>query len=320
MFLTVTPNLCIERTVEISMFSPSRVHRVENEKLFVNAGGKGINAARVAAKLGGRVLALSWVGKHQRAWFAKQLQREGVAHDLIEVESDTRVCTNILHDNGEKTEIVESGAPLSIHDGARMLERFEALLPRCELVAICGSYPPGVSTPDAPQPMDRHLTQMSELAQRRGRKLLVDGKGAAFESLLRSAYSPWAIKPNCDEAAALLHHPIQNESDERRAVEELLNFGVEVVILSCGARGAYLGRRESTLFFASPGVEEISAVGSGDALVGAFAAQYLQSNDLVEAMRWGVAAGAANAAQKLSAFCKREEVEVLLPRVQVQRV
>src|SRR5206468_1397636 len=107
---------------------------------------------------------------------------------------------------------------------------------------------------------------------------------------------PWCIKPNLDEAAQLLHRAIRNVHDERRAVRDMLRFGVEVVILSCGARGAYLGTASGVWFFHAPPVAEVSSVGSGDALVGAFAAQYLEHGDLVEAMRWGVAAGAANAA------------------------
>ena len=67
-------------------------------------------------------------------------------------------------------------------------------------------------------------------------------------------------------------------------------------------------------------VEEVSAVGSGDAFVGAFAAKWLETHDVVEAARWGGAAGAANAAQVRSAFCAREEIEKLLLQVRVERM
>lgn len=318
MFLTVTPNLCIERTLEIPDFSLCQVHRVASEKVHVNAGGKGINAARVAAQLGARVLALSLVGKDQRAWFENQLQHEGVAYELIETQSDTRICTNILHGENKKTELVETGAPLSNLDEKRMLEKFDVLVPNCELAAICGSYPPGASTPTSTP--GGHLTLMSKLARKHGIKLLVDGKGAEFEMLLGSEYLPWAIKPNCDEATAFLKYAVNDAASEKRAVENFLDLGVEVVLLSCGARGAYLGTCASTHFYAPPRVEEVSAVGSGDAFVGAFAAQYLASDDLVEAVRWGVAAGAANASQKLSAFCLRAEIEVLVPQVKVTKL
>ena len=316
MFLTVTPNLCIERTSTIPQFQIGEVHRVAPENLFINAGGKGINAARVALQLGAGVLATTWVGQNERAWFEAELAREGVAFDFVEVESDTRVCLNILNGTGGKTEVVEAGCPLSIDDGTRMLEKFESLLPRADLVAICGSYPSDGNTPDA---FDMHLTRLCALARRHRKKVLVDGKGASFKTLLRSKFLPWAIKPNCEEAGVFLEYSIHDESSERRAVRDFLDLGIKVVLLSCGARGAYLGTRESIQFFSPPRVQEVSAVGSGDAFVGAFAAKWLETNNLSEAVRWGSAAGGANAAQMRSAFCTREEIEALLPQVEINQ-
>lgn len=315
MLLTVTPNLCVERTALVSDFRAGAVHRIAPENLTVNAGGKGINAARVAAQLHAEVLATSWVGRNQRAWFENELAREGVAHDLVEVEADTRVCHNIVHGDGGKTEVVEAGNPLTIADGTRMLAKFESLLPRAELVAICGSYPTGVSTPDA---FETHLTLLCALARRHKKKVLVDGKGAAFEKLLRSHFLPWAIKPNSDEASTFLKYSVRDEANELRAVRDFLELGIEVVLLSCGRRGAYLGTRERIFRLVPPEIEEVSAVGAGDAFVGAFAAKFLETADLVEAARWGVAAGAASAAQVRSAFCTREEITALVPRVVVR--
>ncbi len=319
MLLTVTPNLCIERTLEIPDFRVGEVHRVEAQNLSANAGGKGINAARVARELGAGVLALTWVGKNQRVWFEEELKRESIAFDFVEVESDTRVCLNILDGNGGKTEVVEAGNSLSFSDGEKMQEKFESLLPRAELVAICGSYPVRASrSTRAMFPVD--LISLCALARQHGKKVLVDGKGMEFEILLRSEFVPFAIKPNCEEASAFLEYSVQDASSERRAIRDFLALGIEVVLLSCGARGAYLGTRASTHFFSPPGVREISAVGSGDAFVGAFCAQFLQGANLIEAARWGVAAGAANASQARAAFCTSQQIEALLSQVVVQQI
>jgi fructose-1-phosphate kinase PfkB-like protein len=159
------------------------------------------------------------------------------------------------------------------------------------------------------------LTELLHLAHAHNVPALVDGKGLAFELALKSPYLPWCIKPNTDEAAELLHRPIENEVAEVEAVRELLGLGIQVVILSCGERGAYLGTNGSVWFYHSPKTIEVSPVGSGDALVGAFLARYLETSDLHDAMGWGIAAGAANAGQVLPAFCKRGEIENLLHAV-----
>ena len=312
MFLTVTPNICIERTLLIENCAVGNVHRIPPEKLWVTAGGKGINAARVAGKLGARVCATGWVGNNQRQWFEAQLQKDGIAHDLVGVDADTRTCINILDGEGLKTEFVEAGTPLSIDDGTRMLSKFEALLPAAKLAAVCGSYPPAASGDDV---FDNHLALLLRLSQRHKVRVIIDGKGRSFAIALRSGTPPWCIKPNIDEAAQFLGRPIRGENSELRAVRDLLHLGIEVVLLSCGERGAYLGTQRGTYLLQGPAIDEISPVGSGDSMVGAFAARYLECGDVLDAARWGVAAGAANAAQIRAANVSRKDVEELLPYV-----
>jgi 1-phosphofructokinase family hexose kinase len=314
MLLCVTPNPCIERTVVQENFHNGQVHRVPPDKLRVQAGGKGINAARVAARLGSEVLCTGWIGRHQQSWFDAQLKEENLACDWVEVESDTRICLNVLDGRGGKTEIVEAGTPLSIADGTRLLQKFEFLAPRAALIALCGSYPPGESTFNA------HATLLVRIAARHGKRVIYDGKGAPFETAVRSGTPPWCIAPNIEEMAELLHRPINGEAAERKAISDVLRRGVEVVLLTCGARGLWLGTRQSTLFIESPAVPEVSSVGSGDSLVGAFAAKFLETSDLVEAARWAAAAGAANAAQELSARITSADIETLLPQARVRQV
>ena len=167
-------------------------------------------------------------------------------------------------------------------------------LPQAEMVAICGSYPPSENPA-----MDMHLTLLVQMAQRAGKRVLVDGKGKPFQICLHSKTPPWAVKPNLDEAQELLNRAIETPQDERRAVRDILKRGIEIVILSCGARGAYFGTKQGIWFVEAPKVREVSPVGSGDSLVGAFCAKFLETNDLLFAARWGVAAGAANATQRL---------------------
>ena len=317
MFLTITPNLCIERTICLPNFAVGKVHRVSPLQLKVNVGGKGINAARVAAKLGCESRALAWAGRRQKLWLEEELNNENIAHDLIETEADTRICTNVLasdefDEEFIKTEIVEAGNSVSIDDGTRLLQRYAALLPNAKMVAICGSYPP--CEDDA---MNKHLALLVQMATQAGKRVLVDGKGKAFQICLHSKTPPWCVKPNLDEAQELLNRVITTPQDERRAVRDILKSGVKIVILSCGARGAYFGTPDSIWFVAAPPVREVSPVGSGDSLVGAFCAKFLETDDLLLAARWGVAAGAANAMQSASAFVGINEIEPLTSKVKI---
>jgi len=321
MFLTVTPNPCIERTVVIPDFAAGARHRVAPQDLFADAGGKGINAARVAGKFGVETLALTWIGEHQRAWFESELLRDNVPHELVETASDTRVCVNILDGCGGKTEVVEAGNPLGISDGTRLLERFAQLLPRASLVAICGSYPS--AAPENETVFASHATLLCRMAHAANVRVILDSKGAAFSVALNDALSRntkiWCIKPNISEAEEFFQRPILSRDAEIRALDELRQFAKNV-LLSCGELGCYLATHNQIFFFHAPQIEALSPVGSGDSLVGAFAAKILLGASEIEALRWGVSAGAANAMQVRAGFCTREEIEALVGQVQVEEL
>ena len=307
-----TPNPCIERTLRITDFARGASHRVESKDLRVTAGGKGINAARVARNFGACVRVLAPVGRGQIAQFRELLRQDELEADLVEVEADTRTAINVVH-NGGFTELVEAGNALSIRDGDAILERFSGYLETCQIAVIGGSYPPFGGENYWPN----HAATLCAMAARANVKLLYDGKGATFSRALQSDNLPWAIKPNLAEASELLKRDLTSTRAQQSAVAELLKRGIAVVLLSCGARGCWLGHNDDhnsshVEWITAPDIEEVSPVGSGDALVGAFVATYRQSGDVVQSARWGVAAGSANAAQWEAARVGRYEAEKLM--------
>ncbi len=294
--LFFTPNPCIERTLAIADFARGASHRVNSADLRVTAGGKGINAARVARNFGARVRVLAPIGRGQIAQFRALLAQDELPADLVEVAPDTRIAINIVHDGGF-TEIVEAGRALSSADGDTMTARFLVHLANCSIAIIGGSYPPANLASARGHDWHSHAATLCAMAATANVKVLYDGKGEAFERAVNSANPPWAIKPNLDEASQLLKRDLQTPDAQSAAVAELMARGVEVVLLSCGARGLWLGSDGQIEWIRAPTIEEISPVGSGDSLVGAFVAKCLQSGDIYQAARWGVAAGSANAAR-----------------------
>lgn len=310
MLLSFTPNACLERVISIPNFAAGHSHRVNSTQIFQNVGGKGLNAARVAGNLGLKTHSLAPLGPNFRNFLPDLAQNEGLQVEWLATNAPTRVCTLILDENRASTEIVEAGNALPIAFGTQILERFQRLLPACDLALLGGSYP--VSHNPS---WDWHAAILSQMARAQNKKLIYDGKGAAFQRAVFSPTPPWGIKPNLAEMSELLNRDIESQADERRAIRELLARGIEVVWLSCGARGAYCGFQNQIEWFDAPKVEEISPIGSGDSFVGAFAAKFIETNDVFDATRWAVAAGAANARERRSAFVSRSQIEELLPLV-----
>jgi len=95
----------------------------------------------------------------------------------------------------------------------------------------------------------------------------------------------------------------------------------EVLVLSLGRRGAILATAaEVPCHFHPPELPEVSAVGAGDSMVAGIVHGLAGGAPLEEAVRLGVAAGAAAVLTPGSRLCRRQDVEVLLPQVAMRRL
>jgi ribokinase len=124
-------------------------------------------------------------------------------------------------------------------------------------------------------------------------------RAAGVTTMLNAAPAPEAI----DETLLGLTDILVVNEGEGRAIsghaaaeaigEALLPRVGKAVVVTLGARGAMLFRKDSPpLAAAPPKVEVLDTTGAGDAFTGAFAARWAASGDPGEALRWGLAAGA----------------------------
>ena len=300
MILTVTPNATVDKTYRVDDFALNSVHRPQ-ETMTV-AGGKGINVARVYRTLGGDSLATGFLGGAQGRIVARELAREGIAGDFIEIAGETRVCIAIVDPKtGTQTEVNERGPNVSPEEVNTLQERFSSLLRQraFDYVVLSGSLPPG-----AP---DNFYAELIEIARAQNVSAMLDASGEALRQGI--AARPWLVKPNQVELQALLHRPMDTEADAIHAARELQEQGIANVIASRGAEGAILVCGAGTWRAVPPKIKFASAVASGDSFVAAFlwAWQYGEKpHDPEAALRLATGAGAANAMVIGAGFCSRE--------------
>jgi 6-phosphofructokinase 2 len=97
---------------------------------------------------------------------------------------------------------------------------------------------------------------------------------------------------------------------------ELVESGrCEAVVVSLGAEGAHFASRGGCERFTSPNVAVQSRVGAGDSMVGAIGFALARGQSVREAVRFGVAAGAATVMRPGTELCLHADVERLLPQV-----
>ena len=95
MITTVTLNASIDKAYymesSIENGTVMRVKAVHN-----SAGGKGLNVARAVRLCGEEVLATGLVGGYNGKYLEALLDKDGVSHDFVHIQGETRSCINIL--------------------------------------------------------------------------------------------------------------------------------------------------------------------------------------------------------------------------------
>jgi 1-phosphofructokinase family hexose kinase len=282
--ICVTPNTAVDRTLIVPGFRVGEVFRPI--ATLVAAGGKGANVARAIQVLGGSARCAGLLGGGSGRLVAELAAREGLDAVWTPIDGETRTCTIIVApDRGEATVINEAGPLVSDPEWARFEDDVLRAAAGADTVCFCGSLPPGVPA--------TAFARMIAAARASGTPAWIDSSGMALEAALTVA--PTGIKINGAEAGALLHHAIDDVRPALAAAAALRQSGIGAVVLTLGRLGAILAHETGRWWAEPPIVPTVSAVGSGDAFLGGLVLALTDGMPLAEALRHGVAAGAANA-------------------------
>jgi len=300
-------NTSLDKSMNTEELRVGGVVRVRDVRAW--PGGKGAHVALTAAALGEPVRLVGLIDAAHRRLFEDFLGERGVEFHGVPIEASVRTCLAVRDAAGRVTELLEPGPEVDAAARQEILASFRALAAAAELSVLCGSLPPGMGAGD-------YATLAREEAAA-GRRCGVDTSGEPLRRALDAG--PFLLKPNRDEAAELLGTPIRGIGEGARAARALSGRGVALPVVSLGAQGAVACWQGRT-FFASVAVEVVNPVGSGDCLVGGLAVELARGASAEDALRLGVACGAANALTAETGVVRREDVEALLPRVTTAEV
>lgn len=272
-----------------------------------DAGGGGVNVARVLARLGGAAHALCPAGGSSGEWLKARMATEAMDATFLLLTDETRVSFTVHEQSsGAEYRFVMPGPTLSEAEWRSCLQALMDLNPFPVWVVASGSLPPGV-------PADFYA-RLACLCRERGARLVLDAAGPALAAAM--AEGVYLVKPNLRELSELVGAPLESPAAWCAAAQGLVDRGAaEVVALTLGHLGAVLVTREG-LWCADPlAVPVVSAVGAGDSFVGGMVWALHDGQPLLDAFAWGVAAGSATLLTAGTALCRAEDVRRLRTQV-----
>jgi tagatose 6-phosphate kinase len=287
----VAANPSIDRLYEVDRLTVGTIHRPV--ALVAVPGGKGLNAARAAAQLGGRVTAAGILAGRSGDWIEDALRDRRIDARWVRSGGETRTCVSILdRSSGAMTEIYERGEPVG-PDAWDALERLVAdELALGDVAALClsGSLPVG-APPDGFGRLARHARLTREDAAPVA--VLADTYGPALVAVL--AERPALVKVNADEASEATGIVVGDAPSAEAAAIVLVDRGAAGVVVTLGRAGAVVVTAAGANRLDPDGAQGAYPVGSGDAFLAGLAVGIARGDDVPAAARLGMAAGAANA-------------------------
>jgi len=249
-------------------------------RFLMNPGGKGANQAVAAARLGGQVTFIAKVGddlfgREARSLFAKEGIR--TEHVFTDPNEPSGVALIMVDDKGENCIAVASGAngtlsPADLEAAREEIERAGLLLMQLET------------------PVETVLCAAQWAAAKGVPVVLNPAPACKLPDELFACLG--MITPNETEAELLTGIKVNNDASAEAAAKALCAKGVKRVVLTLGAKGAFVyadGRGTRVPAFK---VEAVDTTAAGDVFNGALAVALTEDRPLAAAVSFAAKAAA----------------------------
>jgi 6-phosphofructokinase 2 len=252
--------------------------------------------------LGGDAVAIFPIGGPAGEMLRHLLEQEGVRHHPIPIAGFTRESLAVEdRQTGQQYRFILPGPEVSETDQERCLDQLSAAAAEADYIVASGSLPLGV-------PEDFYA-RVSGLARKLNKRLVLDTSGPALKQAGPGIH---LLKPSLRELQDLAGSEIRTEYEQQQAARAIIDQGrSQIVVLSLGVEGALLVTAEECERFAAVPVEARSTVGAGDSMLAGIVLGRSRGLPLREAIRFGLAAGAAALLGSGTELCRRADVERL---------
>jgi tagatose 6-phosphate kinase len=127
------------------------------------------------------------------------------------------------------------------------------------------------------------------------------------------------IKPNEREFSDLVDRSVSDEAEMVEILNEWKTYGIPVVVVTLGDRGAIVLVDGEIYRVTAPAVSAVNPVGSGDAFTAGMASGFEKGWPIEETLKFAAATGAANALEKRAGVIDLNNLERLKNEVQIEK-
>ncbi|WP_066218209.1 1-phosphofructokinase family hexose kinase [Formosa haliotis] len=281
--ITLTVNPALDKSAKIDQLMPEQ--KLNCTDIEYQAGGGGINISRVLHTLEVQNKCVFTAGGDTGLSLKLLLNEEDIAVIPVETEAWTRENLAVVDEKTEQQyRFGMPGTRLTAEEIEHIKTIISTQVTDNSIFIMSGSL-------SEHMPTDLYVQLMHLLADKQV-KIIVDTSGKALEVTLSEPV--FLMKPNQKELAQLAGKSFLSKDEQEHFAMELVNTGrAQYVVVSLGARGAFLASTEGIFYRNTPSVKVKSTIGAGDSMVAGlvYGIQHgLSSEDI---LKWGVICGVA---------------------------
>lgn len=296
--LTMNPTIDVAYAVE----QVRHTHKMRCGEEHYEAGGGGINVARVLDRLGTQVTCHYLSGGATGIALDGLLDRYQLVKRPVPIAGQTRIAFNLFENaSGKEYRFVPPGPQVEESEWQAMLAALAEV--DCDYIVASGSLPPGVP--------DDFYARLAGMAQTQGARFVLDSSGPALLGGLAQG-GVYLAKPSLGELRKATGLPLTAASDIAEAAMELVTSGkTEFVAVTMGHEGGLLAGNAGPRLAPAIPVEAKSAVGAGDSFLAAMVWAMAGGWEPFDAFRYGMAAGSAAVLTPGTDLCHKADIERL---------
>jgi 6-phosphofructokinase 2 len=303
--VTLAINPALDKSTRIENVVPEQKLRCEMPEW--QAGGGGINVARVVKRLGGSALAVYTAGGPQGVMLRNLLNEEEITQEVIPIAGRTRESFSVRETtSNQQYRFSVPGPTISESEWQACLRTIKKMDPAPDYLVLSGGLPPGVP--------DDYYGQVAEWAAENGIRVVLDTHHEPLRHAVEAGV--YWIKPNLRELRQLTGQRLEDEEAQQEILQRIIEQGgAQYIVLSLGAAGAVFADANGTRHLRAPTVKIRSKIGAGDSMVGGIVWALSQNYVPLAAAKFGIAAGAAAVKTPGSELCQRDDTMELFNQI-----
>lgn len=305
---TLTLNPALDLQTGVDLVEPENKLRCDVPRQ--DAGGGGVNVARVLGRLGGRATCILPLGGPAGQALQARLVDEGLEAWVVPIAGETRQSFTVFdRSRGAEFRFVLPGPRLLAREIRALEIALEKLSPRPDVLVASGSLPAGMDP--------SRLARLASGVRRRGVKLALDASGEALRAGLEAGV--WLVKPNLRELRECLGRDLPDLPSQLDAARELVHGARAAwVALSLGRDGALLVGAGFAAHAPALPIAPVSTVGAGDSFLAGLVWELSRERSPQAALATAVAAASATLMSPGSGMARSADIRRLRPEVRIE--